>query len=220
MLTDELSELARLRELASKATPGPWAADPGIVASDYAWSVYADRGGGQGPEVCHCGQGEHDARFIAAASPATVLALLDSIRELQARLLDALQNAPMPMLKLDDEQARLVQAVQEAAALRARVAELEAFEVAAKERVAGLVTTNAELSAWVTDLQGDARQLTAECERFKAQRDAAAARAGQRLAERDAALATLERVRDVLTVKYEAAYDLRYDIEAALASPR
>jgi len=146
--------------------------------------------------------------------------------------------AMVPLLR-----ERVAELKAERDALRARVAELEAFEAAAKERVAGLVTTNAELSAWVTDLQGDARHLTAECERFKAQRDEAAARAGQRLAERDAALATLERVRltagawrDFASGIAEKAWtrestehregygealaDCAEEIEAALASPR
>lgn len=75
-------QLAQLRELASKATPGPWVADPDIAGGEYTWTVHADRiargtAPWEGPEVCHCGQAEHDARYIAACDPAAILALLD-----------------------------------------------------------------------------------------------------------------------------------------------
>ena len=85
----------RLRELAQKATPGPWKA--GCLASWNADGVscrFVYRGndesvqtrvrikGGEGVNgsVFDC---DADAEYIAAANPATVLALLDEIDRLR-----------------------------------------------------------------------------------------------------------------------------------------
>lgn len=87
-------DTTKLRELAQKATPGPWEVvycDIGrheicdgnfnadhehigsfvVMADDDAESPF--------PIIC-----EHDAEYIAAANPATVLALLDEIDRLRA----------------------------------------------------------------------------------------------------------------------------------------
>lgn len=59
----------KLRELASKATPGPWRTEQ---ANSYKrWLVI----GSMSSHVMY----PHDAAFIAAANPAAVLALLDRL---------------------------------------------------------------------------------------------------------------------------------------------
>lgn len=113
-------ELARLRELAKAATPGTWCVD--------------DRGGGwylvKSPSrscslVRECCEScvEEDARFIAAANPETVLALLDEVERLRAENEKLRAYAPHPF----DESlptyasmvARLAEAEGEIDALRA-----------------------------------------------------------------------------------------------------
>lgn len=82
--------LARLRELADKATPGPWYGDvtppgpSGSVARNEA-IVTADK-----VHIARRGlqksiQWWRDASFIADANPATVLALLDEVERLRRR---------------------------------------------------------------------------------------------------------------------------------------
>lgn len=70
-----------LRRVAEVATPGPWVqrgrADPTMVLESR-----------NGYRVADCLYGEHpctspDAEFIAAANPATVLALLDRVERLE-----------------------------------------------------------------------------------------------------------------------------------------
>ena len=79
----------KLRELASKATPGPWSQDSDGFHCDHM--VYSDT-----PDdnttisttwgVAHgvtFGQAQADAAFIAAASPSVVLSLLDRLELLE-----------------------------------------------------------------------------------------------------------------------------------------
>lgn len=86
---------AELREKATKATPGPWRVrkhglDDGNIAIDGPTPVYstwdftlAKVGSRIAPKV------NEDAAFIAAANPATVLALLDRIAALEAQVAEA-----------------------------------------------------------------------------------------------------------------------------------
>lgn len=80
-VTDELLE--ELEQLASKATPGPWTAFTEESFSGW-WAVgdldEREIGSGDG------GYDEEDARFIAQANPATILALLNHIRTMQQEL--------------------------------------------------------------------------------------------------------------------------------------
>lgn len=73
-------DLDRLRKLAAEATPGPWKYMPKIC------TVYAE--GTRVAEVLTAGGPvsplQPDGLYIAAANPATVLALLDRIKELEA----------------------------------------------------------------------------------------------------------------------------------------
>ena len=76
-----------LRELAEKATHGPWVRDEG---NDVSVGVCGDEGYWEwqeaGPAQFHDIRGKQadaDADFCAAANPATVLALLDEIEALR-----------------------------------------------------------------------------------------------------------------------------------------
>ncbi len=75
----------RLRELAAKATPGPWHVDG-------MWDVSA-RDEDCEPFVIASTEGQQDrdrnAAFIATADPATVTALLDRVDELERALIEA-----------------------------------------------------------------------------------------------------------------------------------
>ena len=76
-LTNE--QKARLRELAGKATPGPW--EHGL----YIRGNYVSRAD-NGASVCDCfrsPQPGSDASFVATANPQTILALLDEIEALR-----------------------------------------------------------------------------------------------------------------------------------------
>jgi hypothetical protein len=76
----------KLRELALKATPGPWHQVDAMVASEP----------GADFDICDCALGSEpedkeewdsalrDARYIAAASPDVVLALLDQLAAMTA----------------------------------------------------------------------------------------------------------------------------------------
>lgn len=68
-------DLTRLRELAEKASPGPWFHTGGTHIREKSGSNY----------VCDS-YGEKDRDFIEAANPATILALLDEIESLQHTL--------------------------------------------------------------------------------------------------------------------------------------
>lgn len=102
-MTQEQLDLPRLRELALKATPGPWHhCQPYMVVPaqktvhgtvpaervDYV-STWPDRGTPPGhrvviPMPTECGPGvrSSDMAFIAAANPATILRLLDRLDQL------------------------------------------------------------------------------------------------------------------------------------------
>lgn len=83
-----------LRKLAEAATPGPWEATDGVVWIDTREQVCC----GRGYQEC-CGEPDviggqekvadtnaSDAAFIAAANPTAVLALLDELTALRAKV--------------------------------------------------------------------------------------------------------------------------------------
>jgi hypothetical protein len=90
-------ELDRLRELAAKATSGPWFDTEGAVWIDTREQVCCGRGTDQccgepdvigGQElVAQCGQ--TDAAYIAAANPSVITALLDHISRLEREAAEA-----------------------------------------------------------------------------------------------------------------------------------
>jgi len=76
-------KLNELREIAKRATPGPWRYSPATFYED--WTI-------ETPE-CFVKQEEsdvpisdNDGRYIAAANPATVLELLDTIEKYKSAL--------------------------------------------------------------------------------------------------------------------------------------
>lgn len=73
----------KLRELCSNATPGPWSysdeAKIATVASISHYRVGPDHGSPEMACYDHHAPDEIDAAFIAAANPATILALLDEL---------------------------------------------------------------------------------------------------------------------------------------------
>ena len=74
-----------LRELAERATPGPWVhAAPGEVAIVWAGSIIVADCGNKGVS-----KSDADADFIAAANPAAVLALYAELDQLRAALREA-----------------------------------------------------------------------------------------------------------------------------------
>jgi hypothetical protein len=86
-ITDDL--LAELEQLAGKATPGPWQHVPGDDDPDSSWSmqfpiVTSDIREVIGTEGFYSEKDidEANAAFVASANPATILALLQHVREL------------------------------------------------------------------------------------------------------------------------------------------
>lgn len=69
----------KLRQLAEAATPGPWFASP----SHDHYKVLQDNDSGLLPEIAGVDE-RVDVAFIAAANPATVLALLDELAACKA----------------------------------------------------------------------------------------------------------------------------------------
>jgi hypothetical protein len=83
---------AELRALAAKATPGPWtvgpfwAIDTGIyVAGDYCLATTQTDSEEEGV-TSTAERKSRDAAYIAAASPDTILALLDRVEKAEAAL--------------------------------------------------------------------------------------------------------------------------------------
>lgn len=98
-------DLAELRKVAEAATPGPWW-DKGNEYSagaphygDFGWCVPGCPAG----ETEDSAQGRADATYIATADPTTVLALLDRIAELEAKLEDLRQAAEVVVLDAGDD---------------------------------------------------------------------------------------------------------------------
>lgn len=88
-MTLSSEQLSALAELAGRATPGPWMAEWTDLTYDdlgpEGWAVDAEGGSVCVPDG-PLGQREHDARFIAAANPSTVLSLIDTILQLQGEV--------------------------------------------------------------------------------------------------------------------------------------
>lgn len=77
--------LAKLKELAEKATPGPWKAIPTYDENKFLnVSVVSPRGDADLGTWMVCAAREANAAFIAAVNPQTVLALVERIEELEA----------------------------------------------------------------------------------------------------------------------------------------
>lgn len=90
------TDYTRLRELAEKATPGPWQTGSAIYGHDFHETIYVT------PEVGHrticdiTDRHSGNAEFIAAVDPQTVIALLDErdrLRNALARILGYTRGA-------------------------------------------------------------------------------------------------------------------------------
>lgn len=78
-------DVAALRALAEAATPGPWTTEDSRNAAGLA-RVWQLRGVGIAECRVRGADNHHDAAFIAAANPTAVLALLDEIETLRAKV--------------------------------------------------------------------------------------------------------------------------------------
>jgi hypothetical protein len=79
-------DIKLLRELADKATPGPWKVSSNLakLAGDFFLQIIGPRW------ICmimdDCEKSEEDAAFIAAANPQTIIALCERVEKLEAVL--------------------------------------------------------------------------------------------------------------------------------------
>jgi hypothetical protein len=89
-----LEHRAKLRELAKRATPGPWLVwDDGDVGTAYAVKKKRRRRGQTAEEVevdseWLANTGHEDGAYIAAVDPGTVIGLLNHIERLEKLLAD------------------------------------------------------------------------------------------------------------------------------------
>ncbi|MDU5627979.1 MULTISPECIES: ead/Ea22-like family protein [Citrobacter] len=105
-----------LREAAEKATAGQWVVELG----DEVYAVDGDDS--EQIAMVFSDNGRSDAAFIAAASPTTMLALLDELEAAEKRIAEH-----------NFENRLLANADRDIKALRQRIAELEAGTVAVKQ---------------------------------------------------------------------------------------
>lgn len=83
----ETPDLAELRRLAEAATPGPWRTEYLMGAgNDLLTAIIAGRATPDDLRVIGSTLAERDGKFVAAASPAVVLALLDERDALAAKV--------------------------------------------------------------------------------------------------------------------------------------
>lgn len=104
-MTDE--DVKKLGELAQAATPGPWEVDGTIsVMGDVkpeTWETVCLTGDFMGSDEGEKkAQNEANARYIAAANPAAVLALIERVRQAEAK---AAQNGRLADAASDDVDA-------------------------------------------------------------------------------------------------------------------
>ena len=86
-MNDLTPDLAELRRLAEAATPGPWRTEYLMGAgNDLLTAIIAGRATPDDLRVIGSTLAERDGKFVAAASPAVVLALLDERDALAAKV--------------------------------------------------------------------------------------------------------------------------------------
>lgn len=83
---------SKLREIASKATPGPWANDDKV--NTFLLTAGRDRDGAFIYPACTCysANSEANVAFIATFNPSTVLSLLDALDEAERAISEARDN--------------------------------------------------------------------------------------------------------------------------------
>ncbi len=101
-------QLVELKTIAEKATPGPWTYrgdpadpmdDPEVLAGDQ-WvcsTSYDTLSTSRGDRDYHA-----DARFIAAANPAVVLALIETVERIRLRVRVAFEGVKADTVDLSD----------------------------------------------------------------------------------------------------------------------
>jgi hypothetical protein len=90
------AEFRKLKTLALAATPGPWAADLPGNWDDVLQGAYCVKASDNGPDSDE--EAHTNARFIAAANPTAILALIAEI--------ERLENIAFPLVTVrDDENA-------------------------------------------------------------------------------------------------------------------
>ncbi|QUT17671.1 ead/Ea22-like family protein [Rahnella inusitata] len=102
-MTDK-TDIAALREAALKATPGNWKLGIGSTYAYVQATIDMKLGGRSWVKLCHVGRAGwrnqqstiDDARFIALANPATILALLDQL-EAERQTREAFESAAFAM---------------------------------------------------------------------------------------------------------------------------
>lgn len=81
-----MTDYQELRRLAEQATPGPWDFDPGDKVRKARVTQSANEYGVMDAFIPGTMNRYHDAAYIAAANPATILALLSERQENQDRI--------------------------------------------------------------------------------------------------------------------------------------
>ncbi|HAT3902170.1 TPA: ead/Ea22-like family protein [Citrobacter koseri] len=125
-MTDKLA----LRKAAIAATGGKWVFSRSGVNSNVQAPIELQKGGRALVVLCKLNnagwsgqiQTENNAKFIAAANPATVLALLDELEVAEQRNAELVHNHRVHAARLIDERGQLKQ----------RIAELEALAKSVK----------------------------------------------------------------------------------------
>lgn len=129
-----------LREAAENATPGEW-------CTDDHYGVIADAGLNANYYIASCSGPDNrsNKRFIAAANPATVLALLDEINALEetrindvCRIAELTKQLESAKSKLNEQREYYEGVISDGSK---RIAELEAREISLPERSSMLYRT-------------------------------------------------------------------------------
>ena len=83
-------DTAQLRALAEKATPGPWTIELGEDGDEFSCYIFGQIPSGS--TIVAFVEHEDEAKYIAAADPATILSLLD-LADRHAALVSAVKAA-------------------------------------------------------------------------------------------------------------------------------
>ncbi|ELM3738112.1 ead/Ea22-like family protein [Edwardsiella piscicida] len=123
-----------MRSVAENATPGEW-------CTDECHGVIADAGLNANYYIASCSGPEHraNARYIAAANPSTMLALLDENEELEKRVAElAVENAALKNYQPSPTSAAVFEAIEITESLfdegRPELAMIRAFNIMKMKR--------------------------------------------------------------------------------------
>lgn len=126
-------DIGELRKLAEAATPGPWAAWK--MMSRNAYGVVARHAQMAAVDVCgtwdsdggdeHCVNGMINSAYIAAANPATIIALCDEVERLRARVAEVELANEHAEASIRDATEKIASYVHVLRSLRAAVGEVK-----------------------------------------------------------------------------------------------